>query len=184
MSFGAPFAFRGAIITWLACACVVPFACSSPTSGDPDAPRDATADACNGAFGCDNEAGIVFYDPCGDASLALRARALFDQTCSGGPERGCHSELAGNTTLTLNDASALYDAYGIIDIASSELPDVLRVAPYDPEQSYVDWKVCGDQRRAPGTGIMPLVDSTNWDSGSVVSCYCDLIHDWIEAGAP
>jgi hypothetical protein len=175
----------GFVTVWLVTAWGASFACApAPVAGDAG---DATSkDAgCTSAFGCaDATDAFVFYDPCGDASLALRARATFDQTCSGGPERGCHLEMAGNTTLTLDDASFDYAMYGLIGIPSSEMPDVLRVAPYDPDHSYLDWKVCGDPRRAAGTGIMPLTNALDSDSGAVVPCICNLMHDWIEAGAP
>jgi hypothetical protein len=122
-------------------------------------------------------------DPCGDASLALRARATFDKTCYGGTESGCHSDHAGNTALAV-DPIADYDAYGLINVPSSEMPDVLRVVPFHPESSYLYWKITGDVRRKAGTGIMPLGVSNDEDSGSVVPCVVDTLGPWIESGAP
>jgi hypothetical protein len=123
-----------------------------------------------------------------DASLALRARATFDQTCTGDPESGCHLVRAGNTTLTLDPTTADYDAYGLIDIPSSQMPDVLRIAPFHPESSYLYWKVSGDPRvmfdGGNETGTMPLADPNDPMSGVVDPCVVALIGPWIEAGAP
>jgi hypothetical protein len=111
-----------------------------------------------------------FVDPFGDASLAIRSRALFAQTCRGGPESGCHSDNAANFTATLDP-----DGGDIIDVPSTEMPGLVRVAPYRPDQSYVYWKVSGDPRIDGGT--MPL--STGYDPRIAA-----LIDSWIEAGAP
>jgi hypothetical protein len=176
---------RVVVTVWLGVVAVLPFACfSGDDSGNPDASGDATVDATSdgacGAFGCDE---IVIINPFdSDASLGLRARALLDQTCSGGPERGCHSEFAGNTTLTLDPTAPMYSTYGIINIPSSELPDVLRVEPFHPESSYLYWKVSGDPRILDGSLIMPAVDPTT--SGTVNPQIVGLIGPWIEAGAP
>ena len=182
--------FSSVVVVWLGTAWVSAFACfggdNAADGGGGDAPSDGTADACNSPFGCSDSS--ITADPCADdgatipsdASLGNRVRAVFDVTCSGGPERGCHSEFAANTTLQVIDSGP----YGIIDVPSSEMPDVLRVEPYNPDQSYLYWKVSGDPRRAPGSGVMPLVSSADWDSGSVNACVAQLMHDWIEAGAP
>jgi hypothetical protein len=111
-----------------------------------------------------------FVDPFGDAALATRTRALFAQTCSGGPESGCHSDHAANFTATLDP-----DGGDVINVPSTEMPGVVRVEPYRPDQSYLYWKVSGDPRIDGGTmpkstGYDPRIDS--------------LINAWIEAGAP
>jgi hypothetical protein len=95
---------------------------------------------------------------------------------------------AGNTTLTLDPTTADYDAYGLIDIPSSQMPDVLRVSPFHPESSYLYWKVTGDPRvmfdGGNETGAMPLADPDDPTSGVVDPCVAALIGPWIEAGAP
>jgi hypothetical protein len=132
------------------------------------------ASACD-AQGAAGDGGVEFgdaslVDPFGDASLALRTRALFAQTCSGGPESGCHADHAANFSATLDP-----DGGDVIDITSTEMPSLLRVEPYHPERSYLYWKVSGDPRIDGGT--MPL--STGYDARVVA-----LIGPWIEAGAP
>jgi hypothetical protein len=193
----------GCIVAWLAVTWLVTFACSSSDNGDAatDAMTEHVADGGCSGFGC-TDAQVI--DPCGDASLAIRARAMFDQTCSGGSETGCHVEFAGGTNLEV-DRDGAPDPYdtpsgncptgcGIINVASSEMPDVMRIVPFNPESSYLYWKITGDPRRAPGTGIMPLYSVNDPDSGSVdcvahpanngCQCVVETIGPWIEAGCP
>jgi len=192
---------------WLATTWIASLSCFNPSTNSSDASdamttSDASDAQCSG-FGC-TDAQII--DPCGDASLALRARALFDQACSGGSETGCHVEFAGiggtNLEVDRDGAPWPYDTptancptgCGIIDVPSAEMPDVMRIVPYHPESSYLYWKITGDPRRAPGTGIMPLLNAGDSDSGSVDcvahpannGCLCavETIGPWIEAGAP
>jgi hypothetical protein len=112
----------------------------------------------------------AFVDPFGDASLALRTRALLTLTCSGGPESGCHSDHAANFGALLDP-----DGGDTVNVASTEAPTMLRVEPYHPERSYLYWKVSADPRI--DGGVMPL--STGYDPRIPA-----LIGPWIEAGAP
>lgn len=131
--------------------------------------------ACQDASALRTDGGLVFddggaaIDPFGDASLALRTRALF-ATCRGGPESGCHSDSAANFTATLDP-----DGGDIVGVASTEMPGLLRVEPYHPESSYLYWKVSADPRI--DGGVMPK--STGYDPRIPA-----LIGPWIEAGAP
>jgi hypothetical protein len=109
-------------------------------------------------------------DPFGDASLALRTRALFAQTCGGGPESGCHTDHAAGWGAVLDP-----DGGDTVNVASTEIPSMLRVEPGHPERSYVYWKVSADPRI--DGGVMPL--STGYDPRIPA-----LIGPWIEAGAP
>lgn len=140
-------------------ACLALCACGS------DAVR---SDGGTDAFSFGDVAPVI--DPFGDASLALRARALFAQTCSGGPESGCHSDGAAGFHALLDP-----DGGDTIGVFSTEMPSVLRVLPFHPEESYVYWKVSGDPRI--DGGVMPL--STGFDPRVVA-----LVGPWIEAGAP
>lgn len=130
--------------------------------------------ACDG-HGDATDGGVVFgdsslVDPFGDASLALRTRALFAQTCNGGPESGCHADHAANFTATLDP-----DGGDVVGVAATEMPALLRVEPYHAERSYLFWKVTGDPRIDGGT--MPLGAGFDPRIGA-------LIGPWIEAGAP
>jgi hypothetical protein len=142
--------------------CFVLVACAGCYSAE--SPGDGGADG--SPFG--DAAPLV--DPFGDASLALRTRALFAQTCRGGPESGCHSDGAAGFTATLDP-----DGGDVVLAPATEMPGLFRVEPYHPETSYLYWKVSADPRIDGGT--MPL--STGYDPRIPA-----LIGPWIEAGAP
>lgn len=114
--------------------------------------------------------GGAFIDPFGDASLGVRARALLAQTCSGGPESGCHSDHPANYGAMLDP-----DGGDTVNVPSTEMPGLLRVEPFHPERSYMFWKVSADPRI--DGGVMPA--STGYDPRIPA-----LIGPWIEAGAP
>ena len=160
---------RNALALGFLGATVITAACfQDGTNGDAGA--DAASDASEG--GCTAfcvDAG-PFIDPFGDAALPTRTRALFRQTCAGGPESGCHSEHAANLTLTLDP-----DGGDVIDVVSTEMPPMVRVAPFDAGGSYLFWKVTGDPRIDGGR--MPL-------NGAPDPRIPALIGEWIDAGAP
>ena len=152
----------------VALALLVSAACfQNNDNGDagPDGGSDASEAGCT--F-CVDSGPII--DPFGDASLPIRTRALFKQTCAGGPESGCHSEKAASFTLTLDP-----DGGDTIDVLSTEMPGVVRVSPFDAGGSYMFWKVTNDPRI--DGGAMPL--NATFDPRIP-----DLIGSWIEAGAP
>lgn len=167
------------VAAWLSGVVVLPFACfeggGTPDGGD--AQPDTGSEAACGAF-CGVDAQTVDWTDT-DASLALRARALLGGvTCSKGPEMGCHADSAGGTDLRVNDTSS----FGIINIASTQDPSVLRVVPLHPESSYLYWKVTGDPRIPDGGLVMPASAPTI--SGTVDPRVVALVGPWIEAGAP
>jgi len=120
----------------------------------------------------DAEIGIVATDASYDVSVPLQVKGILDQTCSGGAEQSCHAHGAGNLALSYNQ-----DFASIIDVTSSEMPDVLRIAPYDPEGSYLYRKlVCDD---AGITGLCMPYSTVPTDPQMIA-----LFLEWIEAGAP
>jgi hypothetical protein len=131
------------------------------TSPSPDAPAEVTPPPLLGG----GPAPVDPYDP--DAALGLRTRALF-ASCAGGPESECHGSGAGGLTLRLGPAG------DVVNVASSERPDLLRVRPFDASRSYLFLKVLGDGGieggRMPPGGTDPRA--------------VDLLGAWIEAGAP
>lgn len=126
----------------------------------------------------DEDAGVPSFadgglvDPfASDASYAIRVDTLFHTTCAGvGGESFCHG--VGAAQLHLNLAMSGGDVIGVWSI---ERPDLFRVAPGDPMQSYLYLKVLGDG----GTdgGRMPL------NAGFYDPRLTALVFDWIEAGA-
>ncbi len=117
---------------------------------------------------CDDAGHIT--DPFGDAAIGLRTRALFSTTCAGGPESGCHFEHAASLSLMVDP-----DGGDVIDVPSTEMPGVVRVAPFDAGGSYLFWKVTGDPRIDGGQ--MPLNETFDPRIPA-------LIGEWIDAGAP
>ncbi len=141
------------------------------SGSQPDAGADAEAGDAGDGGGCVFcvDSG-PFIDPFGDASLALRTRALFAMTCLGGPESGCHSDHAANMTLNLSP-----DGGDVINVVSTEAPPMVRVAPWECDASYMFWKVSADPRidgsvMPPNQPFDPRIPA--------------LIGAWIDAGAP
>lgn len=106
------------------------------------------------------------YDP--DAAVSLRIRALFT-SCGGGPETSCHSIGTGGLALRLGSDG------DVVNVRSSERPELMRVRPFDPLESYLYLKVLGDGGIEGGR--MPL-------GGSADPRTAALVETWIEAGAP
>jgi hypothetical protein len=139
------------------CALASLLACGRSASLAPDA----------GVFAFDDAEARV--DPFGDADVTLRARTLL-ATCAGGPETGCHSANAGGMHLP-DDPNAT----NLVGVASTQRPELARVAPGDPWRSYLFLKVLGDG----GIDGAPMPPSTVSDPRIAA-----LMHAWIEAGAP
>lgn len=67
------------------------------------------------------------------------------------------------------------DAGDVIGVRAFERPDLLRVAPGDPDQSYLAWKIAGDPRIDGGRMPLGATFDPRWPV---------LVRAWIEAGAP
>jgi hypothetical protein len=130
-----------------------PSAVAPPVSGN-DAGSADSGDSC-GLLVC-------FPDPA-EASLPVRAKARLDG-CRG--SEFCHGANAGGMTLLLGGE---FDA--TIDVRSTERPDLVRVQPGEPLQSYLYLKVLCEGGFEGGC--------MSGDPNVV-----QLFHDWIEAGAP
>lgn len=154
-------------VEWFAAILIV-VGCFTANTGD-DAGADAGDAAKDTSCVFCNDAGTSI-DPFGDAALGLRTRSLFGSTCSSGPESGCHFEHAANFTATLDP-----DGGDVINVLSTEMPPMVRVAPFDAGGSYLFWKVTGDPRIDGGQ--MPLNETFDPRIPA-------LIGEWIDAGAP
>ncbi len=153
-----------ALVGGLLAFCIFATACSS---GSPDVGTSLAdggntdaGEAGSGCLLCSGDAGF-------DAGLALRVRGTLDQVC--GSADGCHGAGAGNLGILIGS-----EFTNLIGVASSEVPSLKRVAPGDPEHSYVYMKL------SCASGIvgacMPL--------GNPSAATAQLFHDWIAAGAP
>jgi hypothetical protein len=131
-----------------------------------DAPLDAPGlDAGNDGTPC-----LLCSDASFDAPLSVLVQIRIDQICAN--VDGCHGQGAGGMSLV---AGAEFDA--MVGVPSTENPPMKRVAPGDPQNSYVFVKLACDGGIPAGTACMPL--SAGFDPQLV-----KLFHDWIEAGAP
>jgi hypothetical protein len=103
-----------------------------------------------------------------DAGVAILARYAL-RSCAGGPESFCHASGAAGLVLPS-------DGGNLVNVRSSERPDLFRVAPGDPPRSYLYLKVVGDGGIEGGR--MPPT------SGAPDEKLRALLERWIEAGAP
>lgn len=103
-----------------------------------------------------------------DASDPERVRLVL-HGCQGGPETYCHGRGAGGTYLSLAS-----DGGDLIDVPSSERPELFRVEPFAPSKSYLILKLRGDGGIEGGR--MPL-------GGPYDRRIAPLFETWIEAGA-
>lgn len=130
------------------------------------------ATACAGSPGpaLDGDAGASpsFGGGRADASLPARAGTIL-LGCAGGPESSCHGLGAGGMHLPDRRAN-------LVDVPSTERPDLVRVRPGDPDRSYLWLKVAGDGGIEGGR--MPL------DLGPLSAEDRETLRAWIAAGAP
>jgi hypothetical protein len=131
-------------------------ACSS--SGAP-----ATSDA--GAGG--SPICITCRDASGLSNLGL-VTGILSGRCAN--TDGCHGQGAGTLGLSPGNVFA-----PLINVRSSEVPSLFRVAPGDPAQSYVYLKLACEG--GIEGGCMPL-------DGPLTPSQVQAFHDWMEAGAP
>ena len=87
---------------------------------------------------------------------------------------GCHVGSGAPFHLDLSSASA--SAASIIGVASSEMPSLARVEPFDASQSYLYRKITADPTI--------LGDPMPASGGPLSASQIALIQDWIDAGAP
>lgn len=107
------------------------------------------------------------FDP--DAAIGVRVDALFGSSCVGGPETACHGSAAAGLTLRLGEHGDL------VEVPSTERPEMVRVRPFEPESSYLFLKVRGDGGIEGGR--MPLDAPED-------PRIAEVVRSWIEAGAP
>lgn len=102
-------------------------------------------------------------------SLSKDVQPIFNASCV-----GCHS---GANPSGLNIAAA--SAFGnLVNVKSSQSP-LMRVAPRDPDKSYLIIKLKGTQAQAGGSGErMPL------NKPALSDAQIETISRWISIGAP
>lgn len=110
----------------------------------------------------------------GPPSFAEDIQPIFSGSCA---FSGCHGSNANPPQKPMElTAGQAYD--NIVGVSSAELPSMLRIAPGEPDQSYLIHKIQGTQNSVGGSGdrmplgMAPLAQST-----------IDLIRRWVEEGA-
>jgi len=86
--------------------------------------------------------------------------------------RGCHAGESPAAGMSL-EAGAAYAS--TVNARSTQRPELLRVAPFDPDRSYLVKKLRGDPDIAGSP--MPL-------GGSLGAAERQLVIDWVRRGAP
>jgi hypothetical protein len=106
----------------------------------------------------------------GDVATFIRVQnEVFLQTCA---TAGCHDTITRQAALDLSAGQAYVQ---IVNIASVQIPSLMRIAPNDPGNSYLFQKISSS---SPAAGLrMP--------SGAILAdSQINLVRDWILRGAP
>lgn len=105
----------------------------------------------------------------GPTLLAVQAQ-IFTPRCA---QSGCHVGAGAPFGLDLGSASS--SSANLIGVSSAERPGVARIAPGDPANSYLYWKVTDN----PNIGGDPMpLSGVPLNGGEL-----DLIASWIDGGA-
>ena len=123
------------------------------------------------APGCEH-AGPLEAEGVLEPTLSSIQENIFSTSCA---LSGCH--LGGSAPLGL-DLSEGRARDNLVDVPSAEVPELMRVEPGNPEDSYLVIKLEGSARLAPGTGRMPLGRSP------LSPEQIRVVREWIAAGAP
>ena len=119
--------------------------------------------------GCERAGPLEGPDPSDEVTLTQIQTNIFDTNCA---LSGCHT--GGNPPQGL-DLSVGQAFSNLVNVASMEQSSVLRVAPGDPENSYLLHKIRGD---AGITGSQMPLGRTALSASEI-----ELVRQWIEDGA-
>lgn len=105
-----------------------------------------------------------------DAAYVETVEPLLAKRCV-----ACHNKASPGSGLTLQKGTG-YAA--LVDVPSTQAKDVMRVAPGDPEASYLFRKLVGTQKDVGGSGVrMPI-------GGKLTDTEIALVETWILGCAP
>lgn len=108
-----------------------------------------------------------------DSTFTSINENIFQPTCA---VPGCHASSASSGQLNL-EGDAAYTS--LVNVASSQVPTLMRVKPNDPDNSYLYIKLEGKAGTVNGTDTqMPLAGNHLTDQ------QMQAIKDWINNGAP
>lgn len=107
------------------------------------------------------------------AGFTADVQAIFNTSCAFA--NGCH---AGPSPQQGQDLSAGNAYASIVNVASMELPTMLRINPGDPLSSYLVHKIRGTHLSVGGQGVrMPF-------GGQLTQNEIDIVRAWVQNGAP
>jgi hypothetical protein len=121
-----------------------------------------------GCSGGDSGGGVV--PPPSAVTLLQVQTQVFTPRCA---ISGCHVEPGAPFALDLS--SVADSGANLVGVPSAEIPGLLRVAPFDPDNSYVYWKLTAN----PGIFGDPMPAS----GGPLSPSDLALVTAWIEDGA-
>ncbi len=107
--------------------------------------------------------------PSPNATFSRVQAEVFSVSCA---LSGCHSGSSPTGGMNLTAGSAYQNT---VNVKSTERADLVRIAPGDPDHSYLVKKIRGDADIVGSR--MPLV-------GSITAAQEQLVIDWVRRGAP
>jgi hypothetical protein len=122
----------------------------------------------DGTEGGDFEATFTVTTPVSSATLVAIQANVFTPTCA---TAGCHSGAGAQQGLRLEDGMSLAN---LVNVASAEVPALMRVAPGDPDNSYLVQKLEG----TAAVGVQMPFGGPALDQALI-----DDIRQWISDGA-
>lgn len=142
----------------------------------PGKPADEGT-ACGTNAVCDNEGRCLKCGTDADSTYALIQANIYDSTKHGCNDSNCHGRSPGQASLDLSASKSYEHTVGV----SSSLSSMLRIAPDDPEQSFLyrklAWATNGEKVEGgtpmPAGGLPPVPEPM-----------LAGLRAWIEQGAP
>ena len=110
-------------------------------------------------------------------SLAGDVQPIFTLHCA---TSGCHTTASAvfNNNLNLEEGALFDPPQGIVGVSSLDVPALLRVEPFNSDDSYLIHKLEGTHRSVGGFGSQMPLGALPLGPGTI-----QVIRDWIDEGA-
>jgi hypothetical protein len=161
--------------------------CSDPTHGSDVVTTDATVDDALDAADATDVPDTSLPDVVIDSGPPTYAevQGIFDHSCAVATTM-CHSSMATASTLHLDAAHALAET---LNVASTELPRMMRINPGNPTASYLYLKLQQTTldplpECQPDGGLYRCTAMPAPPMSPLSATQIELIRRWIELGAP
>ena len=113
---------------------------------------------------------VTAENPAPAPTLKTDVQPIFDMACA-----DCHGAKRQKAKLDLSAATA---RQALVNVPADQVPQLVRVKPGDPDNSYLWQKL--QNKAAKGKGMPRGIFSTK----RLPEAQLDVIRKWIEAGAP